>query len=1659
MSRKLISLFCAALWLWVLSFASVRTFAVHQRPCRTGRFCDPSLSDHTGGVVGQKCTSGFYRDWTGPKQGQCVPCRCSGLSKECDERTGKCVNCQFHSAGDHCERCQKGYHGDAANKTCRACPCPFTWNNWALACQDIGSGVVECLCKPGYAGSRCERCAFGYYGNPLVRGGSCKPCNINDRLNVCHSLTGGLEVCHKALLLDLRSNKSGLRRLLLQLQSIHRISGSISKLRSLQENISVTESLVKRFFTAEKHLDLKTEQQEEDVNTVQEDLDQLMDVALQVSSHAKEALQNGEKTKIKVENPFSDANALLASIQDLIKRPSDAVDVIALYGKDEITMMTEEARRLVAEEMNERGCAARRGRARHERKKAQTLLEKVNKMATTGTSQLTESQTTTTNSLMTSEVLLKKMADLLSGADDAVRRTQDLNLNNTSILHHVQHDHHHATLETNSLILVRGRTALQMDNITNIFSKLEGIKHVLEEDSAQLDGAKLQLLKSTDSIFHILAKAEMISEAEKHAEDLSRLATDMQQVLHEFNTTRQLSEANTFDNITTNMEDAAMVAHQSNMAATEALKDVMQGCVPVTTELTHNATLLWEGANTTHNVLRMLSQSVNIHKEVVQRQKDNAETMPFYLSRASSDLKRLQKEDMDTLIESANRAAWTANATVGHVTHRLKNIRQEILNITIVVLNDTCQAVRTLNKALPLVTAKLAHVETLRDKWPPSDNLTENIKRIKELVQETRSYLNRISLATPFSGRGHIELRSPRNIEDTKAFTAIDLLLSVEENSQKFDHSRDNNMFVFYLGSKDASGDYLGMAIRRNVLICVYKLSGVIHEVETNQITTFASSSNFDRVVFHRVYQDAEVNITANFTSQWPLHYAPKRYLSNMMSGILHLDPQHTVFYVGGYPDDFKPPPEVRYPKYRGYIKLSYINDEPLCLYNYKQAVNMEADVHALMLPRSEVSNYYEGSGYSMASVKEPHKSRRRLFKFHTKSRETNALLFYMGNNESFWCLFVARGYLVLEGQQAGGRRQVQSDDKVSLFDRDFTITVESKVTVHYEDKHISISHIHAPYKSFFIGGVPEYIRERHDITAPPLKGCMDHVTADAQIVQYDITMSVSDGCPVTQLGVRTATVHSSLSADSLFVRDHQRVSLGFRSKQKHGVILRSDSQGPDAVYLSLSDGYLVFQSANYSLMSSERYNDGRWHYLSAARSPTRLELSIDNIMQGKSAHRRLEDGIVNEAEEFRGCIANIYSRSVQSFTPMDLSSLSPTGGIALGQCSLSLPPQIGRPVVDTRPQYLNSIHTNLEPTDGQCGRQQRLDHRGYLLSQADSWLGYQLPQQDLNYRPHFSFDVKTQSTKGLLLFVEGRGSVPLLALYMANGKIKMTLGQKRVIHHKKMTNDGHWHRVECSVERSTFHLLVDGIRVTDGYLPYDEGSFLDFHGLVYLGGHPQSAYTAKGSNIPSTGMLGCIRDLKMNAQTVGDPVVGNMVSPCSEGLTETGTYFGGGYMILDDYLTVGSHFVLTFELRPQHLTGLIFHFEGYKSSFSVFLIKSTVGVTVNNGSGDISVLVTPPELCDGEYHIIKVSKHKRVIQLTVDSTSKKKAVPEVSTSNSSILDALYIGGTQQADCASVTTTPFVGCLRNVALNGRRVAFETRARVVGHVNINRCPAP
>ncbi|XP_074675396.1 laminin subunit alpha-4 isoform X1 [Strix aluco] len=146
------------------------------------------------------CQEGFYRT----SSGKCSPCNCNGNANRCLDGSGICVDCQRNTTGQHCEQCPDGFIGDVVRGVptfCQPCPCPLpALANFAVSCYRK-SGGVRCVCKENYAGPNCERCAPGYYGNPLLIGSTCKKCDCsgNSDPNLifedCDEVTGQCRNC------------------------------------------------------------------------------------------------------------------------------------------------------------------------------------------------------------------------------------------------------------------------------------------------------------------------------------------------------------------------------------------------------------------------------------------------------------------------------------------------------------------------------------------------------------------------------------------------------------------------------------------------------------------------------------------------------------------------------------------------------------------------------------------------------------------------------------------------------------------------------------------------------------------------------------------------------------------------------------------------------------------------------------------------------------------------------------------------------------------------------------------------------------------------------------------------------------------------------------------------------------------------------------------------------------------------------------------------------------------------------------------------------------------------------------------------------------------------------------------------------------------------
>ncbi|XP_053709504.1 laminin subunit gamma-3 isoform X1 [Synchiropus splendidus] len=157
------------------------------------------------GIRCQMCEDGYYGDPLGHSGSirPCVRCDCNGNVDVnalgiCDHVTGRCLKCLGHTEGEHCERCQQGFYGDAldnaAVQKCRPCGCnPAGTSAPARECH-LRTG--QCPCLQHVSGRDCSSCEVGFFN--LQSGYGCERCQCNpigSSSTACHPITGQC-VCH-----------------------------------------------------------------------------------------------------------------------------------------------------------------------------------------------------------------------------------------------------------------------------------------------------------------------------------------------------------------------------------------------------------------------------------------------------------------------------------------------------------------------------------------------------------------------------------------------------------------------------------------------------------------------------------------------------------------------------------------------------------------------------------------------------------------------------------------------------------------------------------------------------------------------------------------------------------------------------------------------------------------------------------------------------------------------------------------------------------------------------------------------------------------------------------------------------------------------------------------------------------------------------------------------------------------------------------------------------------------------------------------------------------------------------------------------------------------------------------------------------------------------
>lgn len=233
----------------------------------------------------------------------------------------------------------------------------------------------------------------------------------------------------------------------------------------------------------------------------------------------------------------------------------------------------------------------------------------------------------------------------------------------------------------------------------------------------------------------------------------------------------------------------------------------------------------------------------------------------------------------------------------------------------------------------------------------------------------------------------------------------------------------------------------------------------------------------------------------------------------------------------------------------------------------------------------------------------------------------------------------------------------------------------------------------------------------------------------------------------------------------------------------------------------------------------------------------------------------------------------------------------------------------------------------------------------------------------------------------------------------------------------KNEYNNGDWHTVIFSRQQSKGKLIINGedeqfsestsaARTMTVQAPYSFG-----------GVNPDSVEDMNLNLKIGKGKIfsGCLRDIQMSGQGLGEPSLAVGVLPCSDQI-ETGTYFGrgGGYVKLRDRFRVGTDVTIQFDIKPRTMNGLLLSVHGKKAFFILQLINGTIHFTVDNGDGPFVTTFTPEaneNFCDGQWRTVKAVKSKYVISLVVNDTGSEPSIGNAASPSTDTTRPLFLGG------------------------------------------------
>ncbi|XP_010280586.1 PREDICTED: laminin subunit alpha-3, partial [Phaethon lepturus] len=1659
----------------------------------------------------QECGLGFYRENKGLFTGRCVPCNCNGNSNRCQDGTGKCINCQYNTAGEKCERCKDGYFGDATQGSCRVCPCPYT-NRFATGCVANGE-EIQCLCKEGYTGVRCERCAPGYFGNPQKYGGYCQKCNCNNngQLAGCDHLTGecfnnepkdvdpnedcdSCDSCVMTLLKDLSTIGDELQLIKSQLQNIHASTHTLEQMRRLETRIKDLKVLLNNYRSVVHNQGSKVDELETEFINLNHDVNALQEKAEMNYKAAEILFNNFGQTHQKGKDLVSRIQIVVNNIQVLLEQIAGTNAEGNNLPLGDAAKELAEAQRMMME-MRNRNFGQLQAEAEKERTEAQLLLARIKNELQKYHQENNGLIKIVRDSLNEYESKISDLREALNEATEQIKQAENLNRDNGVLLKDIKKRIEETNVQQNGILDILSSARSSLTQANSALGLLQKSKEEYESLAAQLDGARKDMNEKLTNHSLSASKEPLVVRAEEHAKSLQDLAKQLEEIKNSARKDELVGcavEASTaYDNIINAIKAAEEAANKAGNAADSALLTVKREDLSgKAARLKTESSTLLDQAQDTERTLQAIGPTLEDIKQRLDVADGKKNTLQIDLVTLQNNVNGINRGDIDGIITSAKDMVKSAKDVTTNVLDELLPIQVDVEKMKSTygstqsagfskALMEANNSVKKLTNKLPDLFSK---IESINQQLMPVSNISENINRIRELIQQARDAANKVAIPMRFNGSSGVEVRPPSNLEDLKGYTSLSFFLQRPQTKLDMPQRASNN-FVLYLGNKEASKGYIGMAVKDGHLTCVYNLGDGDVEIDVQPFVTQSEIEEavMDQVKFERIYQYVKLNYIKAATSA-SLDY--KSSLTASSGGndvLLNLDPSTVVFYVGGYPPDFRPPLKLDYPHYEGCIELDSLNEHIISLYNFKRTFNLNTtEVQPCRRYKEETDqSYFEGTGYASVTLKEPNTHSRVRYEQTIETTADEGIVFFAATEDQFISVLIKDGHTVFR-YKVGSEPPKEIETNATVNDGTYKqihlVLARSKNTVHVSPDIKANINVFL-FTKYYLGGIPPSLREHFNISTPPFRGCMKNVkNPNTASVIFNETVGVSKKCSDDWKLVRSAAFSRqgtlSLNATGFpFPKDFQ-VGFGFQTMASTGTLLNYNLW-PNILTIFLRPGFVIAKMREKEMKLKKKYEDGSMHYVTVIKTDNTVRLLVDDELTLASVDSPIAQALIEPikfgGDNFEGCISNVFiKRAGQLPEVQNLINYSAKTGVSLGACRKyeNLEPMLLKEFKNPlrfkmlkNEKYVDylkaaNMQNHTLPT------QLNVISEAYLLGNTpNSFISYLFSPLSATDRLHFSIDVRTRSSRGLIVFMEERSEGSYMALHISKGRFVFSLGSGgRQIKIKTSIkyNDGQWHTVVFSTEGKNVHLVVDGLRAQHGRLATN--SAISIKPPIYVGGLP----SLKRQNIPTNSFKGCLRNFKMNGKVMNAPQKQNGILPCLDVPMDMGIYFfnEGGYITIGNLL-MGLDFRIVFSIRPRSSTGILLHAGSKPDNYlTIYMEGGKVIAAGNSGAGEFQTSVTPKQpLSDGHWHTIAVSQKENTVQLEVGTqTNYTTGLPPSPPRR--VHQALYFGKIP----ANLDTLwlpvkdPFFGCLRNINMNDKHISTRRISEVHGVVSLHGCPA-